>query len=175
MPLTGMPTVIRTNPAVCSYPGGKVPSSTSATVNPAGTSAIYMPVLSVVKVKISPLLSVITTSTPSIPGSPGSCTPLAFLFSNTLPLILPVGVAVGDTVSEDAVLAAGILAAVVGTLPGGDSSTGTQPPSLRLAHLLPSVQSNSVPLIQLPHLSYVAVLGMVHRSFMSVHSAPLGA
>ena len=71
---------------------------------------MYIPVKSVVTVCITPELSVITTSTPGIPGSPSSWTPLAFLSSNTVPLTLPdggaivevmgncVGLGVGDSV-----------------------------------------------------------------------------
>jgi len=47
-------------------------STMSVTVDPAGTSVVYIPFSSVVKLKISPVLVVTTTSMPSIPGSPGS-------------------------------------------------------------------------------------------------------
>ena len=62
---------------------------------------MYIPVASVVKVNTLPSLSVMTTSTPSIGGSPGSCSPLLLLSSKTVPLTFPVGVGVGDPVGVD--------------------------------------------------------------------------
>ena len=61
------------------------------TAGPTGTITVYIPVESKVTVCVMPELSVITTSTPGIPGSPGSQMPFAFLSSNMIPLILPVG------------------------------------------------------------------------------------
>lgn len=67
-------------------------------VNPTGTCSKYSPFASVVKVKARPKLSVIATLTPSIPGSPGSWTPLLVSSSNTLPLMPPNGLGVGEVV-----------------------------------------------------------------------------
>ena len=82
-------------------------SSISITVSPIGTSAMYIPVASVVKVKMLPSLSVMTTSTPSIGGSPGSCSPLLLASSKTVPLTLPVGVGVGAAVGVEVGVAVG--------------------------------------------------------------------
>ena len=74
VPPEGTLTVVGSVPTVCWYPGGKVVSSMSITVDPIGTSAMYIPVVSVVKVKTLPSLSVISTLTPGKPGSLGSWT-----------------------------------------------------------------------------------------------------
>jgi hypothetical protein len=50
IPPEGTLTVVGSVPTVCWYPGGNVPSTMSITVDPIFTSAIYMPVASVVKV-----------------------------------------------------------------------------------------------------------------------------
>lgn len=94
-------------------------------VPPTGTSAIYMPVSSVVRVNTSPLLSVMTTSTPEIPGSPGSWTPLAFKSSNTVPLTLPVGVSVGEAVGAAVgALVGDFVGASVGSAAGAPDEMG---------------------------------------------------
>jgi len=104
VPPDGTTIVVGSVPAVCTYPVGRVLSTMSVTVGPAGTSTVYVPVESVVRVRVSPVLVVTTTFTPSIPGSLGSCTPFAFKSSNTTPLTFPkglgVGAAVGDAVGE---------------------------------------------------------------------------
>ena len=70
MPLAGTTRVIGLEPAVCSSPGGRVLSTILVTADLAGTVAMYIPVESMVTVCIVPELSVITTLTPEIPGSP---------------------------------------------------------------------------------------------------------
>ena len=65
---------------------GKVVSSTSTVASPTGISgAIQVPSGPVVTVVILPSASVITTSTPGIPGSLGPCTPSPSKSSNTTP------------------------------------------------------------------------------------------
>jgi len=87
-------------------------STMFVTVGPTGTLDTYMPVESVVSVSVSPVLVVITTLTPSMPGSPRSRAPFAFKSSNTVPLILPkglrVGAAVGDAVGDAVGLTVGL-------------------------------------------------------------------
>jgi len=70
------------------------------TVGPAGTTAMYIPVSSVVKSCTLSELLMTATETFLMPDSPGSCTPLPFASSNTVPLIFPVAEAVGDLVGE---------------------------------------------------------------------------
>jgi len=59
---------------------------------------VYAPLVSVVRVSLLPLLSVMTTSTFGIPGSPGSCCSLLLTSSNTIPVTVPVGFGVGASV-----------------------------------------------------------------------------
>lgn len=65
------------------------------TAGPAATIAVYLPFESVDTVSDSPSLSIITTMTPEIPGSPGSWTPFAFKSLNTVPSSFPVAATVG--------------------------------------------------------------------------------
>jgi hypothetical protein len=101
---------------VCTKRGGSEPSTMAITVDPTGTPGWkYVPFTSVVKVKGRPALSIIATLTPSMPGSPASWTPLLFRSSNTVPLIPPSGVGVGDFVGG----AVGGVMTWVGDLVGG--------------------------------------------------------
>jgi hypothetical protein len=91
------------------------------TVSPTGTTAMYIPVSSVVNVKMVPSLLVMTTFTPLMPGSPSSCLPLLLASSKTVPLTLPVGVGVGAAVGEAVGLAVGeAVGLAVGLLLGAD-------------------------------------------------------
>jgi len=71
IPPAGTFTVDGLVPAVRTAPTGSVLSTILVTVGPTGTTAIYMPSF-VVSVRVNPKLVVTTTSTSSMPNSPGS-------------------------------------------------------------------------------------------------------
>jgi len=96
--LTGRFTVIGLVPTVCTKPEGKEPSTTATTEIqhelPLGNIS-----RAPCQAERSASLSITATRTSSMPGSPGSWTPLLFRSSNTVPLIPPSGVLVGEFVA----------------------------------------------------------------------------